>query len=252
VKDVICGWWHGGDVLSAVETLNSDFGPLGAARVDQVELRAAMSGLPPAVDDEDEDHLRRHQIGWMARRANAALTAAGRVERVRAFAIDDSTDEEAWYLVSPEEYDAVRAERGAPEYIEKLWDDERVADPITAIAREPIRAVRIGHKNAEQVALDAYRDRNYELAARAARVWVDSGNELIGPLCLLESLVALGEKDRGKPQWQKTAARWLQGFSYVIYRHQWDRLLRLHAQLELPEDELVVRCRASRELAPTL
>ncbi len=136
MNEVVRGWWHGHDVESAVAMLNDDFGPLGAPAITEAELTAVMVG----VNDEGDEDVRRHQIGWMARRANAALAAAGRDERVRAFALDESDDDSGWYLVTASEHAAAIAQRGAPEDIEAQWDDESIADPQQLPSAAPARS----------------------------------------------------------------------------------------------------------------
>lgn len=244
MKEFIDTWWHGGDLAIATDALSEALAPFGAT-VTEAELEEAMRAVAASLDaaglpaDDVEDDLRRHQIGWAARRANAALSAAGRVERVRAFARDADSDGSAWVVIEPAAYERCLSERGAPEPLERSWDD-LAATPWIRSER------RIRREQALSISTEALRANDFVLAEKAARIAHEGGDVLLGALALLEALAALGRQADAQRLWRATAERWLAGFSYPVLPGQWARLLALHLRLELPDDALVARCRQAR------
>ncbi|NUP13328.1 MAG: hypothetical protein HOW73_45400 [Polyangiaceae bacterium] len=101
------GWWHAGDVESAIDGLRASLEELG---LEEDGVEEALASGSSDVGDEDEDELRRHQIGWVVRVTNAKLEARSDPRRLYAFderTCGAETDEPAWMLLAKEERDAL-------------------------------------------------------------------------------------------------------------------------------------------------
>lgn len=240
-------WWHGDDTEQVIDSMNVCLESHGLdVRVDQAHVTECTKRLLESTDDEEQ--IRRHQIGLLAIEANGALEAIGATARFRCFdpALAWETDEPAWFLVEPDERTILAGIFGGPkpDGIEAAYDGvSRLEDVASHVEDDPAPLTAAHAVNA---ARDALREGRLNEALAAAEIGVDDPSHgILAELVRIDALMRMQRRDEAHAAWAETAERWLSG-ERAVWDTQWAELVRLHAVLGLPEDELARRVKGQR------
>lgn len=241
-RELVDGWWHANDLEAAAEVLDAALAALGLAAVPRDLLQAVVDAVA------DEDDARRHQIGIAARHANAQLAASGRDERVRAFR--DANDEPVWLVVTPAEHASSLTQLGAPERIERAYDDGTAPTPWT----DPFPRREITNPSELWTfAQEKLRQRDYATALTAIERILASGyradDVVLIELARISALRSASRRAEAIAAWEATAAAWLAG-QRRVWMSQWQSLEKLHKELKLPETPALAEIRAKKQTAP--
>lgn len=248
-RQFVLGWWHAGDIDSATETLVESLAELGVSEFPAERFAAWSQAADPLFDDEED--MRRHQMGFAAVVANEALARGGDPRRVRALGrvLEWESDEPAWLVLTPEEHAALVAIAGPPRALERIYDGIEALDAVQPPQPAPVDVEELLPGEARERAEAAFREGRYEEALRFLRVFARDKVDLLGALLRLDILRCAGQEDEARAVWAATADLWLGG-GIRVWDTQWRRLIELHAKLGLPEDERLGRAKAAMATAP--
>lgn len=246
-RQLIVGWWHAGDVESAIDVLTESLSGIGVADFPRERFTA---WVEQAAGGIEEDDLRRHQIGFAATFANGELARAGDTRRVRALGrvLEWETGEPAWLVLGSDEHAALIVLAGAPRALERRYDGRADLAALGPPAPVPLDVSELSASEARDRARDAARRSAWQEALPLLRVMEGQQLDLLGELLRLEILRGAGHADEARAAWVATADRWLSGTQ--VWRSQWQRLIALHAELMLPDDSRLARVKAALTLAP--
>lgn len=247
-RNLTTEWWHGDDPEQVIDAMNACLEKHELdVRVDEAHVVECTKRLLETM--EDEEQVRRHQIGLLALEANGALEALGSAARFRCFdpSLAWETDEPAWLLVEPAERALLAGIFGGPkpDGIEAAYDGvSRLEDaPHQAEDSDPA-PLSTGH--AVNAARDALREGRFNEALAAADIGVDDPSHgILAELVRINALMHMNRRDEAQAAWADTAERWLSG-ERAVWDTQWAELARLHGVLGLPDDDLGRRVKGQR------
>lgn len=236
-------WWHGDDVDSAVQSLREALTRHDLGELFPEDLIAARTRLLSTEVSDDEEQVRRHQIGLTATHVNEQLRKRGDSRRFRALGkcLEWESDEPVWLRVTPEEHAALLAIAGPPSALEAVYDAaESIADLPDTLPDDPAPPSKSEALSRARTAMAAQR---YEEALAMAEIAAGGGSHgLLGDLIRIDALHHLGRRDDAHATWTRTADEWLSGI-YRVWDTQWQTLVSLHGKLGMAECPQVAEAR---------
>ena len=244
----IRSWWHGTDIESALECLSTALATHSLVEALPTELLQRLTAAAGIRTEEDEQAVRRHQIGITAVHANLELARRGDDRRLRSFGVElrDEEGEPAWFLVTPTEHATLLAIGGAPSELEAAYDTATDASqlPATLPPTAPAALEELGVARAQQLADAAFKRGNNAEVVRLAPIATQGGHHgLLAQLQTIHALWRLNRRDDARAMWATVAVEWLSN-RVTVWDSQWKELVKLHTKLGLPEDEQVIEARA--------
>jgi hypothetical protein len=244
---LVAAWWHAGDVESACEALSFDLARHGLGPFPPELLETWNEELQ--ARSEDEDHVRRHQLGRAAVWANAELARRGDERRFRLFGreFEEERAEPPWLLVTPEEHASLIEGSGALARLDVVYDGVMAIADFPPVVDHGIEIEELAPFEARRLANEAIRQGKLEEALRFLPLASEDGDHgVLAELDWIDVLRQLGRRDEARVMWIERAEQWLGG-ARMVWDTQWKRLAELHIKLKLPEDSRIadIRARAS-------
>ena len=229
------GWWHACDVALAYELSVERAHALGIDPPTEQAFVARHELAEKTTDDEEE--LRRHQLGFLAVHVNARRKD-DQLFHCCGPDLSWESEEPPWVLLNGEEHRRLLSIAGPPTGIEAAYSGKTSLPNLVDVEDDRAgEAVRMAPATAQLKAktlLNEGKLKEALLYFPAASAGGEHG--LLARLDHIETLRRLSKTEEARALWNVTADEWIGG-SKRIWNTQWKTLLALHKKLRLPDTD---------------